>query len=101
VTVIDVKNIKQYWKDFLGVKRKGVDRGVGGESGEFSLMLVVAPVVAGMAFVSLVGIFIFISMARKKRSLHGTYSPQKQEYQAPRLELKDLMIKVPQEERLI
>ena len=46
------------------VKRKGVDRGVGGESGEFSLMLVVAPVVAGMAFVSLVGIFIFISMAR-------------------------------------
>jgi len=71
------------------------------EEAEFSLMLVVAPVVGGMVFVSIVGLFIFISMARKKRSLHGTYSPQKQEYQAPRLELKDLMIKVPQEERLI
>lgn len=66
-----------------------------------SLLLVVAPVVGGMVFVSIVGLFIFVSMARKKRSLHGTYSPQKQEYQAPRLELKDLMIKVPQEERLI
>lgn len=73
----------------------------GEDEGEFSLMLVVAPVVGGMVFVSVVGLFIFISMARKKRSLHGTYSPQKQEYQAPRLELKDLMIKVPQEERLI
>ena len=68
---------------------------------EDNLMLVVAPVVGGMLFVSIIGLFIFVSMARKKRSLHGTYSPQKQEFQAPRLELSDLMLKVPPEERLI
>ena len=77
------------------------NQGAEGEDGSYSLMVVVAPVVAGMLFVSIIGLFIFVSMARKKRSLHGTYSPQKQEFQAPRLELKDLMLKVPQEERLI
>ena len=43
---------------------------------------------------------VFLNMARRKRSLHGTYNPQKQELAAPRLEL-DYMLKLPAEERLI
>jgi len=61
---------------------------------------VVGPVAGGLFFISCVGFCIFISMARKKRSLHGTYSPQKQELHAPRLEL-DYILKPPAEERLI
>jgi len=53
-----------------------------------------------MLFVALVGMVVFVNMARKKRSLHGTYNPQKQELAAPRLEL-DYMLKPPNEERLI
>jgi len=64
------------------------------------LMVVVAPVAGGMFILSCLGIAIFISMARKKRSLHGSYNPQKQELEAPRLEL-DYMHKLPNEERLI
>ena len=50
--------------------------------------------------VAVVGLIVFISLARKKRSLNGTYSPQKLELQAPRFEL-DYMMKPPNEERLI
>ena len=42
-------------------------------------------------------------MARKKRSLHGTYSPQNEEFKAPIIEMTDIL-KVPDErfkERLI
>ena len=39
--------------------------------------------------------------AKKKRSLYGTYSPQKQEHTAPRLELAEMKFKIPPEERLI
>ena len=42
----------------------------------------------------------FVSAARRKRSLHGKYNPQKQEFSAPRLEL-EMKIKPPAEERLI
>jgi len=44
-----------------------------------------------------------VMMVRKKRSLHGTYNPQKQEYgNGPRFEMTDLdMLKKPAEERLI
>ncbi len=64
------------------------------------LVAVVAPLAGGLLCVAVVGFLVFLSMARKKRSLHGTYSPQKQELQAPRLEL-DFMLKPPAEERLI
>lgn len=64
------------------------------------LVLVVAPLAGGLLFVAVIGFIVFISLARKKRSLNGTYSPQKQELQAPRFEL-DFMIKPPNEERLI
>ena len=64
------------------------------------LVLVVAPLAGGLLCVAMVGLLLFLSMARKKRSLNGTYSPQKQELQAPRLEF-DFMLKPPAEERLI
>jgi len=64
------------------------------------VMLILAPVAGGIMFVSLVGLVVFINMARRKRSLYGTYSPQKQELVAPRLEL-DFMLQPPNEERLI
>ena len=75
----------------------------------------VAPIAGGMMFVALVGLLVFLNMARRKRSLHGTYNPQKQvslmarpreiiqhfqELAAPRFEL-DYMLKLPAEERLI
>ena len=53
-----------------------------------------------MLFVALVGLLVFVSMAKKKRSMHGKYNPQKQEFNAPRLEL-EMKIKPPPEERLI
>ncbi len=64
------------------------------------LLLVIAPLAGGLMFVAVVGLLVFVSLARKKRSLNGTYSPQKLELQAPRLEL-DFMMKPPNEERLI
>lgn len=67
---------------------------------ESLLAFVVAPVAGGMLFVALVGLLVFLNMARRKRSQHGTYNPQKQEMAAPRLEL-DYMLKLPAEERLI
>jgi len=54
-----------------------------------------------MLFVAMVGLVVFFNMARKKRSQHGTYNPQKQEFKmAPRMEL-NYMLKPPIEERLI
>ena len=69
------------------------------KSGDW-LLMVVAPLAGGLMFVAVVGLLVFVSLARKKRSLNGTYSPQKLELQAPRLEL-DFMMKPPNEERLI
>lgn len=68
------------------------------------LVLFVAPVVGGILFVALIGMgfVICISAVKKKRSLHGTYSPQKQEFNAPRFEMTDMSVfKLPPEERLI
>ena len=50
-----------------------------------------------------IALIIFLFMARKKRSLHGTYSPQNEEFKAPIIEMTDIL-KVPDErfkERLI
>jgi len=41
-------------------------------------------------------------MVRKKRSLHGTYNPQKQEINGHRFEMTEMdVLKKPNEERLI
>ena len=65
------------------------------------LLLIVAPVVGGLLLVALISLLCLASMVKKKRSLHGTYSPQKQEIQAPRFELTEMVFKVPPQERLI
>lgn len=70
------------------------------EFGESTWLALLAPLLGGLLFLTVVGFIIFVSLARKKRSLNGTYSPQKLELQAPRLEL-DFIMKPPNEERLI
>lgn len=64
------------------------------------LALIVGPIVGGMAFIALVGLFVFLVMARRKRKGEGHYRPAKQELTSPRLQL-DNMLKIPPEERLI
>ena len=64
------------------------------------LAMIIGPAAVGLVVVFFVGLMAFFSVARKKRSLHGTYSPQKQEFNAPRLELSNLT-KIPPVERLI
>ena len=64
------------------------------------MALIVGPIVGGMAFIALVGLFVFLVMARRKRRGEGHYRPAKQELTSPRLQL-DNMLKIPPEERLI
>jgi len=64
------------------------------------LALIVGPIVGGMAFIALVGLLVFLVMARRKRKGEGHYRPAKQELTSPRLQL-DNMLKIPPEERLI
>jgi len=64
------------------------------------LALIVGPIVGGMAFIALVGLLVFLVMARRKRKGEGHYRPAKQEATSPRLQL-DNMLKIPPEERLI
>lgn len=64
------------------------------------LALIVGPIVGGMAFIALVGLIVFLVMARRKRRGEGHYRPAKQELTSPRLQL-DNMLKIPPEERLI
>jgi hypothetical protein len=64
------------------------------------LAMIVGPAAVGLVVILLIGLAALLSVARKKRSLHGTYSPQKQEFNAPRLELAN-MSKIPPVERLI
>jgi hypothetical protein len=62
--------------------------------------MIIGPAAVGLVLVILIGFGTLVTVARKKRSLHGTYSPQKQEFNAPRLELST-MTKIPPVERLI
>ena len=67
------------------------------------ILVAVIPTIAGLLFIAAFGIIVFVFMARKKRSLHGTYSPQNEEFKAPIIEMTDIL-KVPDErfkERLI
>jgi len=63
----------------------------------------VAPVVAGLLVLGIGCLMCLVIMVRKKRSLHGTYNPQKQEINgAPLFEMTErTMFKMPNEERLI
>jgi len=70
------------------------------EEEEPLLAFVAAPLAGGMLFVALLGLIVFLNVAKRKRSQHGSYNPQKQEMVAPRMEL-DYMLKLPPEERLI
>jgi len=66
-------------------------------------LVAIIPSICGMLFIAAIGVIIFVFMARKKRSLHGTYSPQNEEFKAPIIEMTDIL-KVPDErfkERLI
>ena len=62
--------------------------------------LIVGPVIGGIAFVAIVGLVVFLVMARRKRKGEGHYKPAQQELASPRLQL-DNMLKIPPEERLI
>ena len=67
----------------------------------YSKTLTYVSTVIGLLLVfALLGLIVFASMMKKQRSLHGTYSPQKQEFNAPRIEMTE-MFKVPPNERLI
>lgn len=70
------------------------------EEEESLLAFVAAPLAGGMLFLCLVALLVFLNIARRKRSNHGSYNPQKQEMVSHRLEL-DNMLKLPPEERLI
>jgi len=62
------------------------------------------PIVIGVIFVAFIGTFLvyIVSVARRKRSLQGTYCPQKQEKKNPCYEMMQMDgIKIPPEERLI
>lgn len=69
------------------------------------ILVAVIPTIGGcILFFAIIGISVLILMARKKRSLHGTYSPQNEEFKSPIIEMNDLGLKVPDErfmERLI
>jgi protein crumbs len=64
------------------------------------IAIIVAPIVGLIILVAVVGISVFVTMARKKRATRGTYSPSQQEYCNPRVEMDNVM-KPPPEERLI
>ena len=66
------------------------------------LLKIVAPVVAGLLVLGLGCLMCLVIMVRKKRSLHGTYNPQKQEINGHRFEMTEMdVLKKPNEERLI
>ncbi|XP_066994976.2 protein crumbs [Anabrus simplex] len=64
------------------------------------VIIIVGPIIGILLIVLIIGLSVFISMARKKRATRGTYSPSQQEYCNPRVELDNVM-KPPPEERLI
>jgi len=64
------------------------------------IAIIVAPIVGLIVLVAVVGLSVFITMARKKRATRGTYSPSQQEYGNHRVEMDNVM-KPPPEERLI
>ncbi|XP_071747876.1 protein crumbs isoform X2 [Lepeophtheirus salmonis] len=64
------------------------------------ILMIVGPIIGGILFITVMGILIFLVMARRKRRSEGKYKPANQELTSPRLQL-DNIIKPPPEERLI
>jgi len=64
------------------------------------IIIIVGPIVGLIVLVTVVGLSVFFTMARKKRATRGTYSPSQQEYGNHRVEMDNVM-KPPPEERLI
>ncbi|XP_061164593.1 protein crumbs-like isoform X2 [Saccostrea echinata] len=67
---------------------------------EDNIWIIVGPVVAGCLLLVIIGVVIFLKMARKKRRTRGTYNPSRQEMNGSKLEL-GRVLKPPPEERLI
>ncbi|XP_056011712.1 protein crumbs-like isoform X4 [Ostrea edulis] len=67
---------------------------------EDNIWIIVGPVVAGCLLLVVIGLVIFLKMARKKRRTRGTYNPSRQEINGSKLEL-GRVLKPPPEERLI
>ena len=60
------------------------------------------PVGLSLLILGLGCLIFLVIMVRKKRSLHGTYNPQKQEINGHRFEMTEMdVFKKPNEERLI
>ncbi|KAK3862830.1 hypothetical protein Pcinc_031333, partial [Petrolisthes cinctipes] len=69
-------------------------------SNNINLAIIVGCVVTLMLIIAIVGLTVFLMMAKKKRQTRGTYSPSRQEFYSPRVEMGNVM-KPPPEERLI
>lgn len=67
---------------------------------DVDLAIIVGCVVGLMLISAIVGLTVFLMMAKKKRQTRGTYSPSRQEFYSPRVEMGNIM-KPPPEERLI
>lgn len=67
---------------------------------DLELAIIVGCVVGLMLIIAVVGLTVFLMMAKKKRQTRGTYSPSRQEFYSPRVEMGNMM-KPPPEERLI
>ncbi|XP_071550303.1 protein crumbs isoform X2 [Panulirus ornatus] len=67
---------------------------------DVDLAIIVGCVVGLMLVIAIVGLTVFLMMAKKKRQTRGTYSPSRQEFYSPRVEMGNMM-KPPPEERLI
>ncbi|XP_050730772.1 protein crumbs-like isoform X2 [Eriocheir sinensis] len=67
---------------------------------DLELAIIVGCVVGLMLIIAIVGLTVFLMMAKKKRQTRGTYSPSRQEFYSPRVEMGNMM-KPPPEERLI
>ena len=65
-----------------------------------ALAIIVGSLLALICLGVIVGLVVFFMMAKKKRATRGTYSPSRQEFYSPRVEMGDMM-KTPPEERLI
>ncbi|XP_042205015.1 protein crumbs-like [Homarus americanus] len=72
----------------------------GESSTQVDLAIIVGCVVGLMLIIAIVGLTVFLMMAKKKRQTRGTYSPSRQEFYSPRVEMGNMM-KPPPEERLI
>ncbi|XP_046368498.2 protein crumbs-like isoform X1 [Haliotis rufescens] len=67
---------------------------------ELNIWYIIGPIIAIVLLVVLIGVIIFLMMARTKRATRGTYSPSRQETSGARVELGNVL-KKPPEERLI